>query len=435
MIRRVVVTGLGIISPVGNSTGEVWQSLQNGKDGTGPISSFAYPSFPAKTAGEVKNFNPRDYKIKPKSLKLMNKTIQYAIASAYLAMEDAGIEGEAYPSENSGLALGVDGLQYSAEEFFLACYESTGKDLRINVSPGNKYADIPIHTNDPDLAVHPLWPLSVLANMSLCHISIQQQFQGPNLAFSSIDASGAQSIGEAFKSIRHGESDLYLAGGSYALNTMSFMSLSAMGLLSKENTACPAFDSSENGFTLGEGSVVMILEEKEMAERRGARIYAEITGYSSYYDNSSFSSASSKDHDPSGMSECIKQALSYASLSPADIDYINADGRASIKNSNFEIAALKDVFGEITENIPISTSKPLTGHMLPASGAFEAASTVLSVCNDMIPPVKNCSKQKALKGLNIITENPLEKQVMNAISNTFGFSGEHTSLVFSKYKQ
>ena len=434
MIRRVVVTGLGIISPVGNSTGEVLLSLLNSKDGTGPISTFAYPSFPAKTAGEVKNFNPRDYKIKPKSLKLMNKTIQYAIASAHLAMEDAGIEGEAYPPENSGLALGVDGLQYSAEEFFLACYESTGKDLRITLSPGDKYADIPIHTNDPDLSVHPLWPLSVLANMSLCHISIQNQFQGPSLAFSSIDASGAQSIGEAFKSIRHGESDLYLAGGSYALNTMSFMSLSAMGLLSKETGACLAFDSSEKGFTLGEGSVVMVLEEKELAEKRGGRIYAEITGYSSYYDNGSFYKVSSKDQDPSGLSECIKQSLSCASLSPADIDYINADGRADIKGGAPEISALKDVFGENAGDIPISTSKPLTGHMLPASGAFDAASTVLSVYHDMIPPAKNCSKQEALKGLNIIAENPLEKQIKNAVSNTFGFSGEHTSLVFSKYK-
>jgi len=434
MIRRVVVTGLGIISPVGNNTEEAWSSLLAGQSGIGSLSTISYPSFPAKAAGEVKNFNPRDYHIKPKSLKLMNRTIQFAIAASGLAMTDAGICEETYPPENAGLALGVDGVQYSTEEFLLACYESTGKDLKIYVSPESPYADISIHTRDPGLSVHPLWSLSVLANMSLCHISIQQQLQGPNLAFSSIDASGAHAIGEAFRSIQYGESDLYLAGGSYALNTMTFMSLSALGLLSDKNETDPVFDACNKGLLLGEGAVVMVLEEKEAAKKRGARIYAEINGYASSYGSSSFVDLSLQTPDASGLANCIQQSLTDASLSPAAIDFINADGRPGIQGRSPEIAALESVFGENAGSIPVSTAKSLTGHMLPATGAFDAASTVLSIYHDLIPPAGRQPDNEVLSRLHLVTRQPLATPVHYAVSNTFGISGEHTSLVFTKHE-
>jgi 3-oxoacyl-[acyl-carrier-protein] synthase II len=436
MSRRVVVTGLGVVSPLGNTVKGNWNSLIEGKGGIGPITSFPCHCFPTKIAGEIKNFKPTNYQIKPKALKIMTRAIQYAIASTYLALEDAKIAEKDYEPRQVGLTLGVDGIQYTAEEFLLSCYEAVGKDLKNYISADDMGSGVPIKTRDPDLSVNPLWPLSVLSNMGLCHISIQHNFQGPNLAFSSIDAGGAQAVGEAFKSIRQGAGNIYFAGGTYALNTMHLLSLSSSNLLSEKNGSCRPFDRSRDGCVLGEGSAMLVLEEISHAKKRGASIYAEIVGFSSFFNgHANLSNVGSDPPDWEGMYLCMIQALNDASISPSDIDYINADGKGTVFGDRAEALAIKHAFGEQGSKVPVSTSKPLTGHLLPASGAFEAASTVLSVKEDLIPPTENCTDRDAQCNLNVISENALKKEINYAISNTFGFTGEHTTLVFGKYKQ
>jgi 3-oxoacyl-[acyl-carrier-protein] synthase II len=436
-IRRVVITGIGFISPLGLTVEQNWDALMKGKGGIDLITSFPCHSYPTKIAGEVKDFNPNTYQIKTKSLKVMNKTIQYAIASAYQAMLDAKIAATSFPASEIGIALGVDGIQYTVEELLLASYETAGEDLARYASSDENSPPIPIKTKDPDASINPLWPLTVLPNMSLCHIAIQLQLQGPNLVFSSIDAAGSQAIGEAFKSIRQGEHDIYLAGGSYALNTTHFISLSSLNLLSQNNTrpreACKPFDRRRDGCVLGEGGVMLVLEEYSHARERGIPLYAEITGYGSLFNGAAgLFDVGVTPSDYKGMQACMTKALNDAGVSTDDIDYINADGKATSLGDQVEAEAIKNTFGSKGSKIPVSAHKSSMGHLLPAAGAAEAAITALSLNKGCIPPTINYVEKDPEFDLNIIPNNVLVKDIQCAISNTFGFTGEHTTLVLKK---
>jgi len=432
MTRRVAVTGLGAVSHLGNDSKKNWRCLCDGVSGVGPLTFVSTPSFPVQHAGEVKHFRPADFRIPQKSLKVMNRTIQFAIAASHLAVQDARLTGADYPSREIGLFFGVNGIQYTAEELFLASYEAVDKDLRKYMSGHAAAGMAPVKTHDPALAVHPLWPLSVLANMSLCHIAIHQNFQGPNLAFSSLDAAGSQAIGEAFKAIRQGDMDVCVAGGAYALNTVDIISLASFHLLAGAADACRPFDESSRGCIAGEGSAVLILEDLSHALKRGATVYAEIAGFSSYcsgardcYDMESGAA------DGKPLAACLEQALADASITAGDIDCIFADGKGAAPSDSMEAAALKRVFGTGT---PVTTSKPLTGHMLAAGGAFQAFAAVLSVKEGIVPPAVNCGGPDSGYTVNLV-KNPLKKQIKYAISDTFGFSGEHTALVVKHFNR
>jgi len=434
MSRRVVVTGLGAVTPLGNSVEENWKALIEARNGIAPICSFPTHTLPVCIAGEVKDFKPRSFGIHPKSLKVMNKTIQYALAGVHLALGDARLNKDDYEPSDVGIAWGVDGIQYSAEEFLLACYEAVGKDMKNYVCAEGDTAHAPIKTRDPGLAVHPLWPLSVLANMALCHIAIQHNLQGPNIALSSIDASGAQAISEAFKAIRRGGCDLYVAGGSYGLNTMHILSFASSDLLSTKNRACMPFDRERDGCILGEGGAALVLEDLGHAQGRGAPIYAEIVGSSFLCDGAGDRSCAQHSGTAwKAMSMCISSALQDAGLLPGDIDFIHASGSGTAAADSMEASAIEHVFGQTAGSVPVAAGKALTGHMLPASGAFDALATVLSIRDGCIPPTKNHTETDTDRRLNIITKKALKKEIKYAISNTFGFSGEHVALVFKKF--
>jgi len=435
MIRRVVVTGLGTVSPIGTTLEEIWNALISGVSGIKKITSINAPSFPVSMAGEIKNFSPRAFNIPAKSLKVMNRTIQYALAASSRAAGHAGIADTTYDARRIGLSLGVNGIQYTAEELFLASYEAIGRDMRNYMDEEHRLDGGPITLNDPSLAVHPLWPLSVLANMSLCHIAIQHNAQGPNLSFSSLDASGGQAIGEAYRAIRQGICDIFIAGGSYALNSLDVLSLSSLGLLARGEEPCRPFGQGRTGCVVGEGAAVLVLEELECAIRRRAPIYAEIIGYGSLFNGAAdFFDLGADTPDRQAMGECMLQALRDASLSPGEVAFINADGKGSVTGDLMEAGAYRDVFRDRCADIPVSASKPLTGHMLSASGAFEALATVLSVSRGIIPPTIN--NETLDEGCSLVLpKNALKKQIKYAISNTFGFSGEHTTLVFKHYSQ
>lgn len=432
MKRRVVVTGLGVVSSLGNTVKENWQHLTEGKSGISRIEAPPSPSFPLKSSGAIKHFKPADYAIQPKSLKVMNITIQYAIAASHLAAEDAKISQQDYAGQEIGLFFGVNGIQYTANELLLASYEAVDKDLRNYMSGDHVTAGAPIKTRDPDLSVHPLWPLSVLSNMSLCHIAIHHNFQGPNAAFSSIDAAGSQAIGEAYKSIRQGAGDIYVAGGGYALNTIDILSLSSMELLSKNRDEVRPFDRLRDGCVPGEGSAVLVLEELAHAQKRKAPIYAEIAGYGSFFNGASdFCDTANSTAGCQAMQECMSRALKDASVDPAAVEYINADGKGTLHSDHMEAQAVHQMFGR---DVPVSTSKPQTGHMLAAGGAFQALTTVLSIKEGIIPPTINCTDQDPQCDIAVV-KNILKKKIKYAISNTFGFAGEHTSLLFKYYNR
>jgi len=425
MLRRVAVTGLGLLSCLGDSVEQNWGALMRGASGIGPLESDAHLRLPAAAAGMIRRFQPGDYHLKPKSLKVMNRATQLALAASALALHDSGLDSAKCQPEAVGLNLGVDGIQYTAEEFLLACYEAIGKDMRAYIAPAGRQACRPILTRDPTLAVHPLWPLSALPNMALCHVAIQHQLQGPNAAFSSVDAAGAQAIGAAVLSIRSGQCDTYLAGGTCALSSMHFLSLSSAGQLSGPGGLCRPFDRRRDGIVLGEGAAMLVLEELAAAHRRGANIYAEIIGYGSV-------GAGTLGPAEQGLTESMLHAMDDARIRAADIDCLHADGKGATEADRLEAVATRQALGRCGAEVPVTSSKPITGHMLPASGAFGAAATALAIRHGHIFPTVNCADPDPLCGLNIITK-PLKKEIRYAMSNTFGMMSESTTLIFRHF--
>lgn len=436
MGRRVVVTGVGVVSALGNRVEDNWNALCRGVPAPAEKSFFKNPFFSSKVSGEVTNFNPAAYNIKPKSLKVMNKTIQYCLASSQLAVKDAGMETGGYQPRQVGLSLGIDGIQFSAEELLLASYEAVGRDMNNYIAPDHESSETPIKIRHTDMCVHPLWSLSVLCNMSLCHVSIFQNFQGPNMTFSSVDTAGSQAIAEAFNAVKDGTCNIFAAGGAYGLNSLHIMSLSYLNLLSHKNGRCMPFSVDRDGYALGEGAAMLVLEEATHAKRRGARIYAEIAG-----QGSSFNCGSASVLDPHGpssveaLSECMNSALKNAQVCPSEVDYINADGGATVASDRAEAQAIRQTFGKYAETVPVSSSKAMTGHMLPASGAFDAFSTVMSLYQEEIPPILKDMAADQTLGLNLVSKKPLKKALRYAISNSFGLMGENTALIFKKYSE
>lgn len=432
-MRRVVVTGLGAVSPIGCTPEEIWHALTSCRSGITALHIDTAPSFPLKYAGQVHNFSPTAFGISSKSLKVMNKTIQYGLAASVCAVKDAGIDSGVYTPEEVGIYLGVNGIQYTAEELFLASYEAVGRDMRNYMNREYRTVGEPVTFSDPEAAVHPLWPLSVLANMTLCHIAIKHNFRGNNLAFSSIDVSGSLAIGQAYKAISQGEADVLLAGGCYGLNTLDLLSLLWCRVLAEGEAVCLPFDQRRSGCVPGEGAALLVLEELERARKRGARIYAEVAGFSSWCDTSVPPFEQSKDtsaHLP--LRRCIEQALHDASCDPDAMSCVYADGKSTVEGDRREVCVYEEIFGDGCEAVPITSATPLTGYMFSASGAFGALGAVLSLTHGEVPPLANLETPD--EGCRLFfPKKSLKKHMVYAMANTFGFSGEHTSLIFQRY--
>ncbi|MCX8043176.1 MAG: beta-ketoacyl-[acyl-carrier-protein] synthase family protein [Desulfobacterota bacterium] len=433
-MRRVVITGLGALTPIGNTLEELWCALVDCRSAIAPLCLPTAPLLPAGRAGQIHSFTPAVFNIPQKSLKVMNKTIQYALAASTRAVADAALAGSGYLPHEIGLYLGVNGIQYTAEELFLASYEAGGKDMRRYMDPEHQTVGEPIVFRDPDAAVHPLWPLSVLANMALCHIAIHHNIQGRNLAFSSIDASGMLAIGEAFAAIRRGELDIILAGGSYGLNTLDLLSLDRCGVLAHGDAVSIPFDRRRSGCVAGEGAALMVLEERERARKRGARIYAEVAGYCSWCDATVEPFAKSvvpESHLP--LCRCIKGALQDAGCEPDAISLVYADGKGTVHNDRQETRAYEEIFNARCTTLPFATATPLTGYMFSAHGAFSALAAVLCIIHSMVPPLDNGVVLD--EGCSLLfPKNTLKKQVTYVMANTFGFSGEHATLILQRHE-
>jgi 3-oxoacyl-[acyl-carrier-protein] synthase II len=408
--RRVVVTGLGAVTPLGNNVRESWDALIRGISGVDFITKFDASDFGCRIAAEVKGFDGSLYFDK-KELKRMDLFLQYAIAATIEAINDSNLDLEKEDKTRIGVIIGsgIGGL-VTIEENARTLFEKGPR----RVSP----FFIPI----------------AIVNMASSMVSIRLGVKGPQSAVCTACATGTNAIGDAFKIIQRGDADIMIAGGSEAaICPLGIAGFTVMRALSSRNDdpkrASRPFDRERDGFVMGEGAGILILEEYEKAKRRGAKIYAEIVGYGMSGDAYHITMP---DEDGEGAALCMKRALEDAGLNPEDVDYINAHGTSTPLNDKTETLAIKRVFGEHAYKIPVSSNKSMIGHLLGAAGAVEAVFTVLTIHEGIIPPTINYEYPDPNCDLDYVPNIARNADVKVAISNSFGFGGVNATLVFRK---
>jgi 3-oxoacyl-[acyl-carrier-protein] synthase II len=412
MKRRVVVTGMGAVTPVGNDVATMWRSLIEGRSGAGPITKFDASTFDVRFGCEVKGFDALDY-MDRKEAKRADQFTQYAVAAAKQAMDNAGFGGrEGYDPDNTGVVIGsgIGGLKIFEEQHDV--YRQRGPT---KISP----FFIPMFISDIAAGI----------------VSMQFNAKGPNYATVSACATSAHAIGDAFRTIQYGDADVMITGGAEATVTpMAVGGFANMKALSERNdspeTASRPFDLTRDGFVIGEGGAIVILEELEHARKRGARIYAEIVGYGATGD--AYHLTAPAPHGE-GAQRAMKRALKDAQLVPGDVQYINAHGTSTPANDLNETAAIKAVFGEHAYTVKVSSTKSMTGHMLGAAGAVELVIGTLAINNNIIPPTINYGTPDPECDLDYTPNKPVETQVDVVLSNSFGFGGHNTTLAIKRY--
>jgi 3-oxoacyl-[acyl-carrier-protein] synthase II len=413
MKRRVVVTGMGAITPVGNDVATTWRSLIEGKSGTTPITKFDASKFTCRIAAEVKDFNPLDF-MDRKEAKRADPYTQYAVAGARQAMTDARlVERNGMDPDRIGVIIGsgIGGLKSFEEQHDVYRERGVGK-------------------------ISPFFIPMFIADIAAGIVSMQFNAKGPNYATVSACATSAHAIGDAYRTIQYGDADVMITGGAEATVTpMAIGGFANMKALSERNdspeTASRPFDATRDGFVMGEGAGILILEELEHALARGAKIYAEIVGYGATGDAYHLTAPAP---DGEGAQRAMKRALKDANLEPKDIQYINAHGTSTPANDFNETRAIKAVFGEYAKGVNVSSTKSATGHMLGAAGAVEAIVSALVVGNGVIPPTINYQTPDPELDLNYTPNTSVERKVNAVLSNSFGFGGHNTTLAIKRYE-
>jgi 3-oxoacyl-[acyl-carrier-protein] synthase II len=414
MKRRVVVTGIGVVSPIGNDMATTWRSLLEGKSGAGPITHFDATKFPVRFAAELKGFDPLRY-MDRKEAKRADAYTQYAVAAAVQAMSDAGFsDGHGMDPDRVGVIIGsgIGGLTSFEEQH----------DVYRERGPGK---------------ISPFFIPMFIADIAAGIVSMRFNAKGPNYATVSACATSAHAIGDAFRTIQYGDADMMLAGGSEATVTpMAIGGFANMKALSERNdspeTASRPFDQTRDGFVMGEGGGVVILEELEAATRRGARIYAELVGYGATGDAYHLTAPAP---DGEGAQRAMRRAMKDAGVQPCDIQYINAHGTSTPANDVNETKAIKAVLGDAAKKVNVSSTKGSTGHMLGAAGVMELAFSSLVVREGMIPPTINYRNPDPECDLNYTPNAAVRRDVTVALSNSFGFGGHNVSLAVRRFDQ
>ncbi len=411
MKRRVVVTGIGLVTPLGTGVEKTWQSLCEGRSGIARITRFDPSELPSQIAAEVKDFDPADF-IEKKEIKKMDRFIQFGVAAAKMAVKDAGLEITAAMADRAGVYVGagIGGLP-AIESNHIKFLEGGIKKLT------------------------PFFIPMVIINLVSGHIAIMVGAKGPNSAVVTACATGTHAIGDAFKIIQRGDADVMIAGGTEStISPLAVGGFCAMRALSVRNDepekASRPFDALRDGFVMGEGAGVMILEEMTSAERRGARIYAEVCGYGMTGDAYHITSPAP---EGVGAARCMDVTLKDAGLSPDDISYINAHGTSTKFNDENESAAIKSVFGKKAYDIPVSSTKSMTGHLLGAAGGIEAVFSVLAIERGVIPPTVNYEFPDPECDLDYVPNKSRLHNVHVAMSNSFGFGGTNACILFRKF--
>jgi 3-oxoacyl-[acyl-carrier-protein] synthase II len=410
--RRVVVTGLGLITPLGLGVETSWKNLVNGKSGIRRITSFDASAFPTQIAGEVDNFNPEDY-VELKEVKKMDRFIHFAVAAATLAMNDSGIKITNSNSDRVGVLVGSGMGGLHAIEYYHSVLLEKGPRR-----------------------ITPFFIPMLTINLAAGQISIKFGAKGPNSAVSTACATGSHSIGDAFKIIQRGDADAMVTGGTEAVITpMAVGGFNAMKAISTRNDepekASRPFDVDRDGFVIGEGAGIIILENLQHAMDRGAKIYAEIVGYGMTADAYHITSPSPGGE---GAARCMAVALEDGEVGHSEIDYINAHGTSTKYGDELETKAIKTVFREHARKVAVSSTKSMIGHLLGAAGGVESIICVLSIVNNMALPTINLDTPDPECDLDYIPHKARKMKINYALSNSFGFGGTNACLLFKKFE-
>lgn len=426
MRRRVVVTGMGAITPLGNSIDATWKAMLEGGSGIGPITHFDASNFPTKIAAEVKNYDFAKWVEHPENFQHTGRNIRFAIGAAVDAVKTSRLLESSLDPARFGVYLGAgEGAQNF--QVFMSIIASAHR---------NGELDLAEFTRSGLQELNAQAELEQEPNMPAGHLAALFNAQGPNLNCLTACAASSQAIGEATEIIRRGDADVMLSGGSHSMiHPFGVTGFNLLTALSTNNAdprgASRPFDKNRDGFVLGEGAGMVILEELEHAKARGAHIWGEITGYGSTADAFRIT-----DTHPEGRGavSCINMALKDARLNPDDIHYINAHGTSTEVNDKVETMAIKQAFGQNAYNIPVSSIKSMMGHLIAAAGSVEAITCLLTINRGAIPPTMNYETPDPECDLDYVPNAARDAKVENALSNSFGFGGQNISLIFSRYK-
>jgi len=410
-VHRAVITGMGVISPVGNNLEEFWNNLIEGNSGIGPVTRFDTTDLPTKVAAEVKNFDPTEW-INKKESRHMDRFAQFAVAAAKMAVQDSGLDLEKLDKERAGAVMGcgIGGVITFEEQ----------KEVLMSKGSGR---------------ISPFFVPMLISNMAAGHLSIEFGLQGSSMTVATACASATNAIGEALRIIQRGEADVVLCGGTEApITNLAFSGFCAMKAMSteKENLtqACRPFDKRRTGFVMGEGAGVLVLESLEHALARGARIYAELAGYGSTSDAYHITTPVP---GGAGAARAMRLALQDAGISTEDVDYINAHGTGTGPNDATETAAIKTVFASYATKLAISSTKSMTGHLTGAAGAIEAVICAIAIERGAIPPTINYGEPDPECDLDYVPNKARKQEVNVAMSNTFGFGGHNATILLKKF--
>ncbi|GAA0491797.1 beta-ketoacyl-ACP synthase II [Salinibacillus aidingensis] len=410
--RRVVVTGMGAVTPVGNNVETMWDQIQKGQSGIDGVTRVNPDDFPAKIAGEVKDFDPAEYMDK-KDAKRMDLFTQFAVASSMMAVKDANLEINDKIADRTGVWIGsgIGGMATYEEQF------------RKFINRGYK-------------RVSPFFVPMMIPDMAAGQVSILLGAKGINSCTVTACASGANSIGDAYKVIQRGDADYMITGGAEApITNMAFAGFSSAKALSTTEdpkTASRPFDLNRNGFVMGEGAGILVLETLESAKKRGAKIYAEITGYGSTGDAYHITAPAPEGE---GAARAMQQAVEDADIEKTDIQYINAHGTSTELNDKFETQAVKTVFGDHAYDLSVSSTKSMTGHLLGSAGAVESIISIKALTDGVLPPTINYETEDPDCDLHYVPNEAIEKDVDVVMTNSLGFGGHNVSLIFKKYSE
>ena len=413
MSRRVVVTGVGLLCSVGSNTDECWQAVCEGRSGIGPIASFDATAFNCRIAGEVRNFDPGRW-IEKKELKKVGRFIQFAIATADMAQKASGLDVTPEIAERVGVYIGSG----------IGGFEVIEREHRNLLEKGPS-------------RISPFFIPATIVNLASGHVSIRSGAKGPNSAVATACTTGAHAIGDSYKIIQRGDADAMICGGTEAAITpMGIGGFAAMRALSQRNDeparASRPWDRDRDGFVVGEGAGVLILEELEFAKRRNAPILAELVGYGMSSDAYHITSPS---EDGEGAFRVMRNAMRDANLDPNKIDYINAHGTSTELGDKLETMAIKRAFGEHAYKLMVSSTKSMTGHLLGGAGGLEAGITVMAVQKGIAPPTINHDSPDPECDLDYVPNKARQASIEYALSNSFGFGGTNGSLIFKRYSE
>jgi len=411
--QRVVVTGMGVVSPLGTDIKTFWSNLTQGTSGAGPVTRFDPAGFNTRIAAEVKNFNPADF-IDKKELRRMDRFTHFALAAAKMALGDAGLDLTKVDRDRVGVVLGsgIGGLETLEEQH----------NVLLNRGPDR---------------ISPFFIPMIISNMGAGQIAITYGLRGNNITMVSACASSNHALGESFRLLQRKEVDVVISGGSEApitpLGVAGFIAMKA--LTTRNDTpekASRPFDLKRDGFLIGEGAAILILETLEHALKREAKIYAEIIGYGTSCDAYHITAP-----DPSGIGAALalERAIQDAGIEPEMVDYINAHGTSTPLGDKAEAVAIKKVFGEKTQNLPVSSTKSMTGHLLGGSGGLEAVACILTICHGIIPPTINYEYPDPECDLDIVPNQARIAPVKIALNNSLGFGGHNVILVFKEFRE